>query len=200
MIAETEAFLIAQCKALLGTHVRDVQSLPGDWDDEMLKRFAKAVPGVYVAFVGGERMEGGGGTEARIDSRWVLYVCTGHPTEEARRLGDAMQIGGYTLIKLLVPMLASLTMAGVGSFSLVNVQNLFTGSIERQALTVYAIVLSLPMTFELVQADALLAPFVTFDAQYDVPPFTQAQHTQWLQEIYTAGSPDARDTVTLPQP
>lgn len=201
MIKQTEAFLIGAVQAELGTALRGVASLPGDWDDEMFKRFAAMVPGVFVAFTGGEQLEAGGGAlEASIDARWAFYVCTGHPTELARRHGDAMQIGAYSLIERLLPRLHGLAVPGVGSLRLVSVQNLFTGTVERQALTVYALVFGLPMTLELVPPDAALAPFETLHAAYDVPPFTQSLHTQWLQDVYTGGTPDARDVIELPQP
>lgn len=200
MIKDVETFLIDRAKAALGTRVRGVESLPGDWDDEMFKRFAAIVPGVFVAFLGGGLRQDTGTNEPTIDSRWGLYCCTGHPTELARRHGDAMQIGAYTLLQVLMPLVHGLTMPGVGTFNLVDVQNLFTGTVERQALTVYALVFGLPMTMELVPDPALLTPFETFDAKYDVPPHTPAFHTEWLQDVYTGGSPDAHDTVALPQP
>lgn len=199
-IAAVEDYLVAQTRALLGTKVRGVATLPGDWDDEMLKRFAQAVPGVLFSFAGGERREAGGGLEASIDARWAAYVCTGHPTEAARRRGDALQVGAYTLVELLAPFLHGLCVPGAGTVRLVSVANLFTGTIERQALTVYALVLSLPLTFEAVPADAVLAPFETFDVQYDIPPITPAEHGAWLAGNYTTSNPDARDTVVLPQP
>ena len=200
-ITTVEDALIAEATATLGAHVRGVESLPGDWDDEMLKRLLRAVPGCFVAFAGGARSGAASAAEARIDSRWVVYVCTGHASgEAARRRGNQVQAGAYELIAMLAPRLHGLRIAGVGSASLLDVQNLYTGSIDRQGLSVYALTLSLPMLFELVADAAQLTPFVTFDAQYDVPPFTTEQHDEWLQGDYTTATPDARDTVTLPQP
>ena len=197
-IAAVEAFLIQHIKTLLGSHVKGVESLPGDWDDEMLSRFAKSVPGVYVSFTGGEPQQQGS-MEAAVNGTFAVYVATGHPNEQARRLGDAMQIGTYQLLQLLVPHLHGLVVPDVGSVSMGPISNLFTGTIERKALAVYALVLRVPITFELVPAAAALAPFETFAAAYDTPPHTPELHPAWLAGNDTT-PPDARDTVALPQP
>jgi len=199
-ILVVEDSVLAQLRTLLGNKVRQVDSLPGDWDDEMLRRFLKLVPGVLLAFAGGTQSTSAGAAEARLQSRWIVYVLTGHPTEAARRRGDAQQLGAYQLVQLLLPWLHGLQVPDVGSMHLVDVQNLFTGTVERQGLTVYAITLGLEMAFELVPADELLAPFETFVAQYDLPPHTPALHPAWLIDDNTGGGPDARDDVQLPQP
>lgn len=199
-ILAVEDNVLAQLRALLTNKVRQVDSLPGDWDDEMLKRFLKMVPGVLLAFAGGTQSTSAGAAEARLQTRWIVYVLTGHPTEEARRRGNQQQLGAYQLLQLLLPWLHGMKVPDVGSFSLVDVQNLFTGSVERQGLTVYAITLGLEMAFDLVPPDAALAPFETFVAQYDVQPKTPAQHQAWLNDDNSGGGPDARDEVQLPQP
>lgn len=197
-ILAAEAFIVEQLTTLLQGKVRGVQTLPGDWDDEMLKRFLRAVPGVFVAFAGGAAAPAGA-QEARLQSRWVAYVVTGHPNELARRQGDAQQLGAYQLLAVVLPFLHGLNVPGVGTLSLVDVANLYTGTIDRQALTVYAVTLGMEMGFDLVPADEALAPFETFVAQYDTPPHSPALHDDWLAEVYTSGSPDARDDVSLPQ-
>lgn len=103
-ILAAEAFIVDQLTALLQGKVRGVQTLPGDWDDEMLKRFLRAVPGVFLAFAGGAAAPAGA-QEARLQSRWVVYVVTGHPNELARRQGDAQQLGAYQLLALVLPFL-----------------------------------------------------------------------------------------------
>lgn len=198
-LVDIELQLVERVKAVLGSKVRGVQSLPGDWDDDMLRRFAAIVPGVYVAFLGGGR-RAAGGTEATIDARFSLYVCTGHPTELARRHGDAQQVGAYHLITALVPALHGLVVPRVGSLDLDDVQNLFTGSVERQALTVYALTFRLPLTFDATAPDELLAPFETFDAHWDIPLFASTDtRAAWLQNP-PVGAADAHDVVTLPKP
>lgn len=49
---------------------------------------------------------------------------------------------------------------------------------------------------------AVLADFITFHADTDIPPFeTAAEHAKWLEEPpdQTTSKPDAEDSVTLPQ-
>lgn len=198
-ILAAEDSILTQLRALVQGRVRTVETLPGDWDDDMLKRFLGSVPGVWVAFAGGPAKPAGAGTLS-LASRWVVYVATGHPSEEARRRGDAMQLGAYALLELLLPNLHGMSVASVGTLAVTDVANLYSGQIERQALTVYAVTLALEMQLDL-PADELLAPFETFVAQYDIPPHTPEQHTAWLAETYPPGQvPDARDSVPLPQP
>ncbi|MCU0919019.1 MAG: DUF1834 family protein [Burkholderiaceae bacterium] len=199
-ILAVEDALITECRAALGARVRGVESLPGDWDDEMLQRLLRAVPGVFVAFSGGARNMGAGAAEASIDSRWTVITVTGHASgEAARRRGDALQAGAYELITILVARLHGLVVAGVGTLSMLDVANLYTGTVDRKGLAVYALTFSLPLTFELTPNPLLLEAFETFDAQYDVPPHTPAEHPAWLAGDYDTSTPDARDTVALPQ-
>lgn len=195
-----EAHIIAKIKALLGTTVRGVQSLPGDWDDDMLKRFLAAVPGVFLAWVGGPAQDLGG-DGVQINARWMVYVATGHASgQEARRLGDAQQVGAYDLIEVLAPGLNGHDVPDVGTLGLVSVENLYTGMVDRQGLAVYALVYEMGMPFD-PPSDDTLTPFVTFAAQLDVPPHdTAAEHRKWLDGDYSNTRPDAADTVTVPQP
>jgi phage gp37-like protein len=199
-ILAVEDALIAECTTALGTKVRGVQSLPGDWDDDMLRRFLRLVPGVYVSF-GGGGVPRQGATGLELDSRWIVYVGTGHASgETARRRGDALQAGAYELLEVLLPRLHGLLVPNVGSVRVTDVSNLWTGSIDRQGLAVYAIALTLPMALDIVAGDDVLAPFETFAALYDVPPHDIfAEHRKWLDGVATTTAPDAADTVTLPQ-
>lgn len=199
-IIAIEDALIDKIKTALGSHVKGVESLPGDWDDEMLKRLLRYVPGVYVAFAGGPRLGAAGAAEATIDGKWLVYLSTGHASgEAARRRGDGQQVGAYELIAILAPLLDGLTVSDVGSFSLIDVSNLYTGSIDRQGVAIYALTLSIPMTFSLAPGGTL-TPFETFHAQYDVPPHvSDAEHRKWLTGDYSQTRPKAQDTVSLPQ-
>lgn len=197
-ILETEDALIAKIKALLGNAVRTVESLPGDWDDDMLKRLLRLVPGVFVAFAGGGPRSGGSNL-ASLDGQWIVYVVTGHASgEAARRRGDGVQVGAYELIERLAPALHLFVVPGVGTLRFARVENLYTGMVDRQGIAVYALTFQLDMTFSDAVDEASLDDFQTFDAQYDVPAHTPGQHQPWLDGDFTAGTPDAHDTVTLP--
>lgn len=200
-LSAAEDALIARCQAAAGHLVQDVQSLPGDWDDQMFKRLLAAVPGIFVIFSGGQRSSGAGQLEAAIDARWTVLVCTGHASgEAARRRGDAMQVGAYQLVVRVAAVLHGFVVPHFGALSLLGVNNLFTGVVESQGLAVYAMDFSMPMTFELGEPLQPTGHFTTFSARYDTPPHTPAQHPGWLAGDYRPTGPDAEDTVTLPTP
>ena len=151
--------------------VRQVDSLPGDWDAEMLKRLLRLVPGVFVAFIGGPAGAASGETAA-INARWSVIAATGHASgEAARRRGDSQQVGAYELIERLLPKLHGHTIADEGTLKLIDVQNLYTGEIDKQGLAVYAATFELPnMAMPSTLDEATLTPFATFDAKYDFAP------------------------------
>lgn len=199
-ISRTEDLIIATARAALGDHVRGVESLPGDWDDEMLNRLLRAVPGVFVTFAGGGISTGSGAAAAAISARWIVYTATGHASgEAARRRGDSRQAGAYELLALLLPRLHGLVVPGVGALSLAELSNLYTGTIDRKGLTVYALVYSQPMSFELGVDAAALANFETFAADFDIPPHTPEAHPHWLAGTPAPADPDTSIEVALPQ-
>lgn len=199
VIGALEDAIMLRCEAAAGDLVQAVQSLPGDWDDEMFSRLAAAVPGVFVIFSGGQRSSGAGQQEAAIDGRWSVLVCTGHASgETARRRGDALEVGAYQLVNRLAAQLHGFTVPGVGTLSLLGVNNLFTGTVDKKGLAVYALDFSLPMTFELGAPLDAPGHFVTFSARYDTPPHTPDNHRAWLRGEQQPPAPDAEDIVTLP--
>ncbi len=197
-LVDTEDFIIDAAKAALGDRVRGVQSLPGDWDDEMLKRFAGFTPGAFVSFGGGSRLTNTGEPEARISGRWSVIVCTSHASgEAARRRGDKLQAGCYELMTRLVPALHGLVVPRVGTLDLVAVENLFTGTVLNQGLAVYTLIFGLPTTFDIPQLDTQTANLDRVYVQYDVPPLTQGLHGKWLAGDNSDGAPDAQDRINL---
>ncbi|MGE0671967.1 MAG: DUF1834 family protein [Methylibium sp.] len=199
-ILTIEDALIARIKSLLGNKVRGVESLPGDWDDDMLKRFLKGVPGVFLAFAGG-RAPAPGAPVVTFPGQWIAYVATGHASgEAARRRGDSRQAGAYELSEALMKGLHNFTVPAEGTVSFVAIENLFTGQIERQGVSVYAVTFQMPMTLDQAVDENTLDTFETFDVQWDVPPHdTDAEHRKWLGGDTSTSRPDAHDTVGLPQ-
>lgn len=199
VITRVETHLVDTIKAAVaGTKLR-VQDLPADWDDDMLRRLLTLAPCVLVSFSGGQ-VPRKGATTASIDGQWVVYAVTSHPSgEQPRRRGNAQAIGAYEIIaRLIVPLLHGHKVPEVGTLELTGVQDLFTGSVERQGLAVYGCSFVVPMAFE-ISADAALADFATFAAQYDIPPHAPGStHTEWLTGDESNGRPDAKDTVNLP--
>jgi len=174
--------------------VRVVESLPGDWDDEMLRRLLRAVPGVFVAFAGGPAQPG---ATAEVKGRWVVYVVTGHASgEAARRRGDAQEAGAYLLTCLLVQALHDWAPdRDTNALALSDLSNLYTGSIDKQGVAVYAITFEAPLCFGVTQPPNL-GDFATFVANYDVAPISpEGIQRMWLNENDQLGGPDARDHV-----
>lgn len=200
IITAVEDDLLAALTArLAGAKVR-VESLPGDWDDDMLKRLLPLAPCVLVSFGGGAPARIGE-LEPTIDGQWSVYAVTSHPSgQAARRRGNAQALGAYDLIaRLVVPALHGHDVPDAGPAHLVRVDNLFTGSIERQGLAVYAATFRVPMPFSVLGDPDELDDFAVFVGQLDVPPHRPAdEHAQWLAGDYSSSSPDARDQVDLP--
>ncbi|HEY9105225.1 MAG TPA: phage protein Gp37 [Roseateles sp.] len=184
--------------AVAGTKLR-VRDLPADWDDDMLRKLLTLAPCVLVSFSGGQVRQRGA-TRAEIDGQWVVYAVTSHPSgEQPRRRGNAQAIGAYEIVsRLIVPVLHGHQVPDVGALALTGIQDLFTGSVERQGLAVYGCSFAVPMAFEISPGQAL-ADFATFAAQFDIPPHEPGStHAEWLQGDESHGKPDAKDTVTLP--
>lgn len=197
-IAATETHLIDTIKADLGNRIKTVTSVPSEWTDDLLKSMLLMAPFVAVAFSGGTAPKPGS-SYAYMDGNWEVYVGTAHASgQQARRLGDALQIGTYELIERMVGLLHGHTVPDVGTLDFRSVDNLFTGTVERQGLAVYGIRFALPMT-ALPPAAVALDDFETFDAQYDLPPLADdVAHQAWLAGDYSSTRPDAHDTVVLP--
>lgn len=180
--------------------LRAVETLPGDWDDETLRRLLRAVPGAYVAFSGGPMLTTVN-TGVTISATWVVYAVTGHASgEAARRRGDSRQVGGYEVVQRLVGRLHMWEPdPEQGPLVTSSIENLYTGSLDKQGIAVYAVTFKQELNLHVIADPAELADFETFDARLDVPPFAnRVEHERWLLDLPTEHDPDARDIVSLP--
>lgn len=199
-----DAIIAAATQALTvdgALKVRGIVSAPGDWDKEMLKRTLLAmVPCVLVVFAGGPSKDVGGNI-ANLDAHWRVIVATGHASgEKARRRGDSQEIGAYEIIERLVPVLDGLVIADEGTLDLVELDNLYTGEVDKQGLAIYGLTFTHLMALPFIADLGALDDFTTFHAFYDVPPFDgEAEYLSWLAgEPFTDSWPAAEDEVTLP--
>ncbi|MDP1673372.1 MAG: DUF1834 family protein [Burkholderiales bacterium] len=199
-IRTIEDNLIATIKTIVTDKVRSVDSLPGDWDDDVLRRLLRLMPGVFVVFAGGAP-ERAGGTSAQLSGVWIVYVATAHASgEAARRRGDGRQVGAYELLELLVPRLHGHTVPGEGTLSFARVENLYNGAIDKQGVSVYAATFNMPMALPSDLDLPTLDDFETFAAHYDIPPHESgAEHRKWLEGDYTTSNADAKDEVAVAQ-
>lgn len=198
-IAAVEKALIDKAKEVLQNRVREVDSLPADWDADTLKRILLALPGVYWIMGGGRGTPGR--TDGMVPIEWACVIATNHASGPRTRLrGDAVQVGTSELIDVLIPTFNNFTVPGEGTLALAAIENLNTPEMQRQGVALYALVFQMPMAWPSVADLNSLAPFMMFDGKYDIPTHeTDAQHRKWLNNDYTTSRPDAEDQVTVPQ-
>lgn len=199
-IVVVEKTLIDKTREVLKNRVREVDSLPADWDADTLKRILISLPGIYW-IMGGGRVDRPGRVDALVPIEWACVIATNHASGVRTRLrGDAVQVGASELFDVLVPTFNNYTVPGHGTLALLAIENLNTPELERQGVALYALIFQMPMAFPSVADLDSLTPFETFDAKYDIPTHqTAAEHQKWLGNDYSTSRPDAEDEVAVPQ-
>lgn len=193
-----EAALLAAIQAAVGAYVRQVELLPGVWDDEMLKRLSRATPGVYLAF---ERaVPASSGQQAKdFVCSWSIVVAVSNAGGPKDRVhGSATSVGAYALVAALVVALDGRDVTGTGPVTCGEVTNLFSGRVDSQGLAVYTLAIEQPLSIDKLQnlrADI----FATFDARLDLPERHPGDYEAWLEGDFSNSSPDARDLILIPQ-
>lgn len=183
MILVVEDLLIDKIKTLLPGRLRTVDSLPGDFTVDELKRLLISAPAVYVSFLGGQRDRRAG--EFVLQSRWAVIALTNHASgQAARRRGDGQTAGAYEILDLLAPALDGLVIPDAGTVAVEQIRNLYSGAVDRQGLSAYALVLALPLCFPDTVDPATLDDFLMAHVDYDINQDGQA---------------DVADDVDLPQ-
>lgn len=185
-IAAIEQHLIDTVKARFTTSLRAVESLPSDWDADTFNRLLRGVPGVFVVFGGGQP-DPASNDDGVILAQWVLIAATAHASGElARRRGDSREIGAYEIIEILTQLLDGHDVPDAGRMKLQEIDNLFTGAVEKQGAAIYGVRFELPMPLAPSdQVPPTLDDFLTFQPDYDAAP--------------SDGQLEAEDLVTLPQ-
>jgi phage gp37-like protein len=178
MLIDVEDFLIAQTKALFGSRLKVVDSLPGDWDADMLKRLIISAPSVYIAFTGGPKIDMENITVG-INSRWSFFAVTAHASgAAARRRGDSVQIGAYEIISLVIPHFDCLVVPDTGTMEFERTENLYSGTIDTKGVSLYACLFSLPVLFEDIPDISILDAFEEFDGNWDIQPMDGVYEAQ----------------------
>lgn len=190
-IVAIEQWLIDTIKGVFGATLRVVDSLPSDWDDETFLRVLRQAPGVYVVFNGGARDEDlSDAGRLVIKAEWGIVSATTHVNFElARRHGDSRQIGAYEILERAARALEGATLPaalGGGDITVGRVENLFTGTVEKQGGSIYGLAVTLPMELAPDDAAAALDAFETWDNRTDTDPDN--------------GHDEAEDVVALEQP
>jgi phage gp37-like protein len=184
MISSVEDAIIAAASSTLGNAVRKIETVPGGWTMDSLTRALQFSPGVYVAFLGGQRGSAGRG---HMDGQFMAYVVTKGANETDRRRGNPREIGAYEILELLYPRLDGLAVTDVGNLEARGgIDNLFRDAMFDLGGTVYGIGLTVPnMPFDYLVDDSGLDDFLRTFVNYDLAP--------------TDGTIDASDQIDLPQ-
>jgi len=185
IIQTIESAMIDKIKSVLmvpgNEKVRLVETLPGAWSYDIMKRVLQKSPSVYVSFLGGNR-----GTNiddlACINATLDVYVVRKDPDEEARRVGTPQHIGCYDMLAAIIPNLHGYTIDGAGSLKLIRVGVLFGQDTFELGGSVYV------ASFEL--------PNLVFDAE---PPNLNGFITFNATHTLAVDAPTAIDQTTLAQ-
>jgi phage gp37-like protein len=162
LISAIEDKILAEAKDVMGNTVRLVETLPGGWTMETLKRALQFAPGVYVAFNGAVP----GLDDGYLDGRFSVYTVSKGASEKDRRRGNPRVIGAYDMVEMLLPRLSVLSVADIGSAKVSGVDNLFRDAMFELGGTVYGINLTMPnMPFDYRADESALADFVLFHAE-----------------------------------
>lgn len=180
-IAAVELYLVELLRETFGRTLRAVEGVPAQLDAAELTRILNQAPAAYVAFLGW--------SDGR--SSWGVYAVSTHAGGQgSARHGDARAIGAFEIAETVFRRLRDHVVPDVGTISPRSIENLFGEAFAKHGRAVYGVVLDLPMEFDRLAAEDL-ADFVTFAADWDVPPHGH------VQPPLPAASADARDLVHL---
>lgn len=186
-IKQIEDHLVTRIKTHFGSVLKAVDTLPTDFDANEFERVLRLAPGVFISFGFGPAMKDSAIQRVTIASRWTIIAVSGNAGgEKQRRHGSLVEIGAYEIMERLIPLLHDYVVPDVGTLSLMDADNLFSGELDKKGVSMYAAVFTLPMTFESNLFDENgLDDFITFHGDYDLAA--------------PDGSAEAADTVTLEQ-
>lgn len=187
MIGALEDAIITRLREAFAARVREVDHKPARFDAEELQRVLSNAPGIYVAFLGWQRVERPPGC---VRATFGAYIVAANASGEvARRRGDQVTIGAYEMAILTAATLERWLPAGAAApIEVQSCENLYATAFEKAGRTVYGLVCDVPVQIQDAwgvpqidagdgSADGAAAPpgfldnFVTFHADQDIPPF-----------------------------
>ena len=193
MLAEAENGLIALIKAApVGVRLREVASLPDLDGDSLVKKFFADAPAVYVA-------PGSFKVEDRIAMLKFGIACVARNSRghAAARQGDGKLIGLYEMMEAVAGSFDGAVINECGwhvtSCDFLNDEKLYAAGVYAGLVQIESYGVTLPSGFDV---DAL-GDFIRFHADYDIPPFENAEeHDKWKKEPpdYNNSKPDVSET------
>ena len=167
-IASVEQHIIDTAKAAFGGRLKAVESLPADWDEDTFRRILRLAPGLFVVFGGGPR-DDSVDDGLVINAKWGLMAVTTHASGElAQRRGDTREIGAYEIIETCAALFHQHAVPGEDRMLCTDVQNLFSGAVEKQGASLYGAEFSLRMSLASTDAGSPLDDFKTFTDKFDL--------------------------------
>jgi phage gp37-like protein len=203
IIAAVEDQIIARLAAAFAGRLREVAHRPAGTDVAAMVKSLLRAPGICIAFEGWAATERPDGA---VDGTWKIYLIAANASgEAARRRGDDATIGAYEMLEVAARVLERWQPAAAAGAARVAQADMLDPAIPAASAdptsfgttgrNAYALLLRVPLL--LTGPDAgpppSLDPFVTFHADWDVPVHGN------VTPPLPAASPDAADTVTLPQ-
>jgi phage gp37-like protein len=210
VIGALEDAIICRLREAFDGRVKEVDHKPARFDAEELQRVLSNAPGIYVAFLGWQRVERPPGC---VRATFGAYIVAANASGEvARRRGDQVTIGAYEMAILTAATLERWLPAGAAApIEVQSCENLYATAFEKAGRTVYGLVCDVPVQIQdawgVPQIDAgdgsaaappgFLDNFVTFHADQDIPPFGNVA-TPPPAPTTGASRADAVVRVTLP--
>lgn len=197
-IAIAEDAIVAQLRSTFGARVKEVDHRPEKLDAQQLERMLSMAPALYVAFL---TLAPRTAPADSWNAQFGIYVVAANASgEAARRRGDQATIGAYEMAEVALRTLNDWAPAwAAGAIEVTSVEVLDADAFDRAGRTVHGLVLQVPIRFPRGVDPALLTPFVTFDASWDVPPHGNVDRDPMPPPDSGTGAADARDRVLLPQ-
>lgn len=196
MLTSLENELIALIRiSPLAAKMREVDSLPELDGKSLVQKFNTAAPAVYVAPHPIRINESGLFTPYFS----IALVAKNAAGQKAVRQGDGIAIGLYDMVWAMLGVFNNASTASsawyVRGVEYLHDELLFNNGVSAAVLKIEGSEIALPNPID----ETTLAAFITFHADLDIQPHAApATQTQWSQQNYSGGNPDAKDDLTLP--
>lgn len=170
-IGDAEDALLDRVRTRFDTALKHVEAIPSSWDSETIKRMFVGTPGVFLSW-GVQRGERSTHNTAELIVLWEFDIVTSHEGKEApRRRGDNRALGAYEVVERLIPLLHGWTVPNEGTLQFETAENKFSANNERNGLTVYGALFSMPMQMDGgEETPDDLDDFLRFVGDFDVAP------------------------------
>lgn len=129
VITQTQNHILSTLRTLFGDDV-DVDSHPGSWSEEDVRRMIANPPAVYVAWLGAKASD----NRYLLKSQWQFYLIANVLD------GRNVTMGIYDLLETLCKGINGVAMPPSGEFRLESVQNLWSDEQAGFGVAVYSVI------------------------------------------------------------